>query len=199
MRLLGLPDALREFDLEPVEVAGWQIRGFEFAQAPLITLRHWTAGGRIGRAPSLGICTNGRSDLPGPLCQVLQERTGGTGFDRVYVIASGRANHAGVGAWGGVTSGNQRGTGNEIEWSGPGEAFPGNREETSERIAAALLSLGQSQDGQYFCEHREYALPAGRKVDTNLYGSKGRFNVHQLLHPPEQVEINRGALVAAIL
>lgn len=185
MRLLGIPDALRRFGLEPVEVAGWKTRGYEFSNKPIITLRHWTAGPKTGKAPSLGICTNGRSDLPGPLCQVLQERSGRSGLDRVYVVASGRANHAGRGIWAGVESGNSRGTGNEIEWSGPGEAFPGNRKETSERVAAALLSLSQAQEGKYACEHREYATPAGRKIDTNLSGAELRLRAQQLLTPPK--------------
>jgi hypothetical protein len=185
MRLLGLPDALRKYGLEVVEVAGWKTRGAEFDGKPIITLRHWTAGPKVGKAPSLGVVTNGRSDLRGPLCQVLQERTGRTGLDRVYVVASGVANHAGTGVWQGVNSGNRDGTGNEIEWSGPGEAFPSNRRETSERVAAALLSLSGDPNGKYACEHREYATPPGRKVDTNLDGGVLRANVQKLLHPPK--------------
>jgi hypothetical protein len=185
VRLLGLPDALREFDLEPVLSAGWETRGLEFDDDPIITLRHWTAGAITGKSPSLRIVTFGRPDLKGPLATVLQERTGGSGLDRVHVIASGRANHAGEGSWQGVTSGNRRGTGNEIEWAGPHEAFPVNRIETSERIAAALLSLSKYQDGKHACEHREYALPPGRKIDTNLNGDTFRLRVHELLHPPE--------------
>lgn len=184
MRLDGIPDALRAFGLEPVLVAGWETRGRPFDARPKIHLRHWTAGSTAGKAPSLAICTNGRHDLPGPLCQVLQERSGGPGLDRVYVIASGVANHAGAGQWEDVTSGNRAGTGNEIEWSGPGETFAPYRKETSERVAAALLSLAATPDGRYACEHREYALPAGRKIDTNLGGPELRLRVQQLLAEP---------------
>lgn len=184
MRLLGIPDALRKFGLEPIEVAGWKTRGLEFVEKPTITLRHWTAGPTTGKAPSLSVCTNGRPDLPGPLCQVLQERTGGENLDRVYVVASGRANHAGEGRWESITSGNRYGTGNEIEWSGPNEAFSVKRRETSERVAAALLSLSKTLDGKYACEHREYALPPGRKIDTNLNAPAFRLAVNKLLHPP---------------
>lgn len=183
-RLLGIPDALRAFGIEPVLVAGWQTRGLAFDVKPTIHLRHWTAGSPLGKAGSLSIVTYGRSDLPGPLCQVLQERTGGPGLDRAYVVASGRANHAGTGAWAGITSGNRYGTGNEIEWSGPGEAFSARRKESSERIAAALLSISANPKGAHACEHREYALPEGRKVDTNLSGSEFRRNVQALLTPP---------------
>ena len=201
-RLLGIPDALRDVGLEPVEVAGWRTRGYEFDEEPIIHLRHWTAGPRTGKAPSLRLVTIGRPDLPGPLCQVLQERTGGTGLDRVYVVASGRANHAGVGGWAEVTSGNRRGTGNEIEWSGTTEPFDGRRKETSERVAAALLSLGPDPKGLRACEHREYAYPIGRKIDTNLSGPEFRLRVQQILNQGDDevvTEADRKAIAREVV
>ena len=188
MRLLGLPDALRDFGVEPVLVAGWETRGNEFDQTPRLHLRHWTAGPTKGRIPSLRTVTLGRPDLPGPLAQVLQSRESSTGLDKAYVIASGIANHAGAGSWpkgdGAFTSGNRQGTGNEIEWSGPGESFGSNRIETSERIAAAFQSLHPNPWGSFCCEHREYAEPAGRKIDTNLNGNTFRVRVQTLLTKP---------------
>jgi hypothetical protein len=182
LRLSSLPDALRAQGIEPVLVAGWEARGLAFDAKPTITLRHWTAGPKVGKAPSLGTVTNGRSDLPGPLCQVLQERTGGAGLDRAYVVASGRANHAGTGTWAGVNSGNRMGTGLEIEWSGdPTEDFNARRIESSVRIVTALQTLSSAPAGKWCCEHREYATPAGRKVDTNLPGDVLRTSVQARL------------------
>lgn len=181
MRLLDLPDALRDQGVEPVVLDGFQSRGLEFDGKPTITLRHWTAGPSTGKAPSLRTVVEGRSDLPGPLCQVLQERTGGPRLDRAFCVASGRANHAGVGEWAGITSGNRHGTGLEIEWSGPSEAFPANRNETADRIIAALQSLSARPSGANCCDHREYALPAGRKQDTNLDSTSMRTRVDRLL------------------
>jgi hypothetical protein len=180
-RATDLPDALRDQGVEPVLVAGYLTRGVPFAEVPRISLEHWTAGPATGRAPSLQTVTNGRSDLPGPLCAVLQERTGGPGLDRAYVVATGVANHAGEGVWAGITSGNRRGLGNEVEWSGPGEDFPGNRYETSVRILAAFQSLHPTPAGLWVCNHREYALPRGRKIDTNLDGPSLRADVQSLL------------------
>jgi hypothetical protein len=117
--------------------------------------------------------TYGRPDLPYNLCQVLQSREGGTKPDKAYCVSSGRAVHAGEGIWAGVSSGNTNGTGNEIEWSGPTEPFPGNRRETAIRIACAHLKLQRSQ-ARYACNHREYAKPDGRKIDTNLDGTRLR-------------------------
>jgi hypothetical protein len=48
--------------------------------------------------PSLGIITNGRPDLPGPLAQLCLGRDG-----TMYVVAAGRCNHAGTGNWQGFT------------------------------------------------------------------------------------------------
>lgn len=183
MRVLELPDMLRKYGVEPVLVAGWQTRGNEFPARPQGALRHWTAGPTTGRTPSLGVVTNGRSDLPGPLCAVLQSREP-TGRDKAYVVASGKANHAGNGTWNGI-SGNYKLLGLEIEWAGPREAFSAARKDVSERIMAALLDCTTGTDSNV-AEHREYATPAGRKVDTNLSGDELRRRMSELRHslPP---------------
>lgn len=143
MRLLELPDALRDRGVTFRLVAGCEKRGADFPSRPRAVLMHWTAGPRTGLAPSLNVVTFGRSDLPGPLCQVLQSREkDGNGLDIAYVVALGIANHAGKGSWRGI-SGNSRSTGLEIEWAGPTEPFHnvGRRRETSVRILRALLDV----------------------------------------------------------
>lgn len=184
MRLLELPDALREMGVEPVLVAGWERRGVPYEAKPVLTLRHHTAGPMSGRVPSLGTVTNGRPDLPYNLCTVLQSREGGGGLDKAYVVSSGVAIHAGAGEWAGRTSGNRGGTGLEVEHSGRlEEPWPANRVETSERIVAACQMLSADPAGKWCCEHREFALPRGRKPDTRLSGSVLRANVDLLLDP----------------
>jgi hypothetical protein len=77
-----------------VYVDGWEKRGAPVMQ-PIANLWHWTAAKASLQipAPCLNICTNGRAGIPGPLCHAL------IGYDgKIYIIASGRANHAGVGA-----------------------------------------------------------------------------------------------------
>lgn len=179
LRVLELPDTLRKYGVEPVLVAGWAARGNEFPTRPDGALRHWTVGSLREGIPSLGILTNGRSDLPGPLCQVGQERAEASKFDRAYVIASGKANHAGDGVLNGIT-GNYKLLGLEIEWTGPNEAFSGRRKDVSERIMRALLDCCTGTNDNDVGEHREYARPAGRKVDTNLSGDELRRRMTEL-------------------
>lgn len=76
-----------------VFVPGWATRG-SAVMNPTANLWHWTAGKPSASrpSPSLNICVNGRSGIPGPLCHGLIDLNG-----VLHVIASGRANHAGVG------------------------------------------------------------------------------------------------------
>lgn len=98
MKLGNLAANLRKYGLTVVEVDGWQNRGYanQDLQAIAGVLWHHTATPRSNYtrsdAPTLGLLVNGRSDLPGPLCQIGLGRTG-----IVYVIAAGVGNHAGVG------------------------------------------------------------------------------------------------------
>lgn len=72
---------------------GWLGRGRPRAFRPTGVLMHHTGFRATGSdpAPALETVLNGRSDLPGPLCHVLIDRSG-----VCHVLASGRTNHAGV-------------------------------------------------------------------------------------------------------
>jgi hypothetical protein len=157
MRDLGIADRLRAAGLAVVEVDGWRERGKDSA-AFAGGVDHHTAGSNNGNAPSLEICTNGRSDLPGPLCNTLQ------GFDGTqYVIASGTANHAGSGSWHGL-SGNSSVYGMERENDGYSAARPGQHD-LAARAWRAILHGGPRGNisAGMLCGHREWA--PGRKPD----------------------------------
>lgn len=112
----------------------------------------------------MNTCIYGRAgEVPGPLCNVLQGRDPVDPMhDPVYVIAAGRANHAGTGGWRGLV-GNSSVHGLEVEHPGTG-AVPRDRLEVSARIHAAFLEApGSSRDARYTCQHKEWA-PA-RKID----------------------------------
>lgn len=157
----GLADRIRAKGVRTIEVGGWRTRGSTTYQ-PLGALHHHTAGSALGTVPSLTICIYGRSDLAGPLCQVLQSRD--PVDDIAYVIAAGRANHAGVGYWWGLDSNSELG-GLEVEHVGT-TTVPERRLETSCRILAALIEApGSPRSAGYVAEHFEYALPKGRKID----------------------------------
>lgn len=64
MRDTLIASKLRGAGLKVVEVAGWQNRGSDNFN-PKGFVWHHTAGPAKGNAPSLAICTNGRSGLPG--------------------------------------------------------------------------------------------------------------------------------------
>lgn len=72
---------------------GWNTRGAP-VMSPIGQFCHWTAGRPTAKnpAPSLSICINGRTGIPGPLCNCMIDYNG-----VIHVISSGRANHAGTG------------------------------------------------------------------------------------------------------
>jgi hypothetical protein len=158
-RLLWLPDKLRAYGLTVVEQPGWRTRGNPFPRRPIVAIGHHTATSAQapGDLPTLRILRDGRSDLPGPLCQVAVARSG-----VVHVIASGKANHAGRGRWGGVETSSLT-VGCEVEHPGTGPWRPAQLA-AFDRVMAALLD-GLGQGASKYCGHREWALPAGRKVD----------------------------------
>lgn len=86
--------SLRAAGLKVIEVDGWQTRGRpsstgEF-NAKGVLCHHTATGPTTSNAAVVNLLVKGRSDLPGPLCNFGLRRDG-----TVYVIASGRANHAG--------------------------------------------------------------------------------------------------------
>lgn len=184
MRDLDLPRRLRLMGVAVEVVAGFDSRGSSTYE-PIGAVNHHTASAPgTAIAPSLGVVINGRPDVPGPLCNVLQDRR-----DVARCVASGRANHGGRGSWRG-RSGNSRFFGLEIEYAGTeAEAFPAKRLDAAARIQAAA-ALGR-YDASMVCQHFEYAEPAGRKIDLRraALGSTGpdgfRDRVQWYIdHPP---------------
>jgi N-acetyl-anhydromuramyl-L-alanine amidase AmpD len=156
---LWLADAARAAGLKVAEQPGWKTRG----HGPMGTVKgcilHHTAGSKTGNMPSLGTVTNGRADLAGPLCNYGLGRDG-----TVYVVAAGRAYHAGAGSWHGVTAGNSELIGIEAENSGDGQPWPSVQLDAYVRLVAAILKQVNA-DPIMACAHREFALPKGRKID----------------------------------
>jgi N-acetyl-anhydromuramyl-L-alanine amidase AmpD len=137
---------------------------------------HHTATAAAGNMPTLGVLTRGRADLRGPLSQLGLGRDG-----TFYVIAAGRANHAGLGSWEGVTSGNSSFIGIEAENSGRREdPWPDVQIDAYRRGAAAILrQVGAGAN--MCCGHKEYALPRGRKPDPTFDMAAFRTAVADLL------------------
>ena len=152
----GIADRLRRAGLKVVEVAGWKDRGNSTFD-PDGSVDHHTAGARNGNVPSLAVCIYGRPDVPGPLCHVLIGRD-----NTCYVIAAGRANHAGTGGWSGI-SGNRNVYGIERENVGTtAEPWTAKQTEIAARAHAALIGR---RNPLLVCEHKEWA--PNRKVDAH--------------------------------
>lgn len=171
----GIADRLRGAGLKVVEVDGWQSRGANTLSARG-SIDHHTAGPAKGNAPSLNICIYGRHDLPGPLCNVLIARD-----NTCFVVASGRANHAGTGDWNGLR-GNSQVYGIERENTGYAtgtKAEPWRPDQTDTAAKAHAALIRGKADASMVCRHQEWTK---RKIDTHtLSGDELRRLVGQYL------------------
>lgn len=161
--LLWMPDALLRRGCKVAPKDGWQKRGrAEFGEFEGVMIHHTAATRSNLNAPSMGVVTDGRSDLPGPLCNLLQGRDG-----TFYVIAAGRANHAGKGSWHGITNGNSNTIGIECENDGLGEPWPEPQVQFLAMGVAGLLDY-RGLPTSMCMGHKEYCLPKGRKIDPSF-------------------------------
>lgn len=161
VRALDLADVLRAAGVPVVEVPGWQSRGAELSGIRGGVVHHTgTPQSSSGNYPTLGVVRDGRSGLPGPLSQL------GLGRDGTwYVIASGRANHAGSvhAAYSGTHS-NPWALGVEAEHPGGNAPWPAAQYASYVQGCAALAR----RYGITWLGHKEVAAPAGRKPDPNF-------------------------------
>jgi peptidoglycan hydrolase-like protein with peptidoglycan-binding domain len=174
--LTWLPDVLDGAGLKFAEQPGWRTRGRGDLVKVLGVMCHHTAGPAQGNMPSLQVLTNGRPDLPGPLCQLGLGRDG-----TFYVVAAGRANHAGRGNWKGVVTGNSSFIGIEAENTGKvDDPWPDVQVDAYLRGVAAILGkIGAPS--KMCCGHKEYALPPGRKPDPTFDMNDFRAKVDAIM------------------
>jgi peptidoglycan hydrolase-like protein with peptidoglycan-binding domain len=177
--LTWLPEVLERAGLKVAEQPGWRTRGRGDVGRVLGVMCHHTAGPAHGNMPSLHVITNGRPNLSGPLAQLGLGRDG-----TYYVVAAGRANHAGDGKWEKLTTGNSSFIGIEAEHTGrPEDPWPEVQMDAYRRGAAALLArIGAAPT--MCCGHKEYALPKGRKPDPTFDMGEFRANVALIMASP---------------
>ena len=176
-RLMWMPDVLSGAGLKVSLVDGWETRGHDGLGRILGVICHYTGTPDTRRnMPTLDLLVRGRSDLPGPLSQLGLGRDG-----TYYIIASGRANHAGRGEWNGITAGNTSLIGVEAENSGRrDDPWPAVQLDAYHRgVAAILREVGRTAAS--CCGHREYARPTGRKTDPNFEMDDFRQRVAAIL------------------
>ena len=196
MRDLAAPERDRSFGLVVQVLPGFESRGIPMSDDVWGSLNHHDASpASSGEKGGLNSITNGRPGLAGPLAQSLLGRGTGT----VFEVASGKANHGGVGSWKGK-SGNSHFFGIEMAYAGinsPFEPMPHHVIDAAARWhASRAKAFGYS--AEMVCQHFEYAEPHGRKVDllraalVGVGGVDGFRNLVQFYidHPPfEAVEI----------
>jgi len=165
--LVWLVRVLSDAGLKVSEVPGWLNRGHGDVGTIKGIICHHTAGSRNGNYPSLKVVTDGRPGLTGPLSQLGLGRDG-----TYYVIAAGRAHHAGAGSFDGVVTGNLSFIGIEAESVGhpvghpQHEPWPEVQLDAYHRgVAAILKHLGLPAAN--CIGHKEWALPKGRKPDPH--------------------------------
>ncbi len=183
--LIWLPAVLKNAGLKVAEVDGWETRGSRDVGETFGVICHHTAtpGKNNGNMPTLKTLINGRQGsgsteaLPGPLCQLGLGRDG-----TFYIVAAGRANHAGAGIWNGLTNGNSNFIGIEAENTGGPDDFPWpgiQMDAYRHGVAAILKYIGK---GAEFCAgHKEYALKKGRKSDPDFDMVAFRLSIAAIL------------------
>lgn len=161
MRVPWIADVLRGAGLAVVETPGWRGRGKEITSVDGVMVHHTASHPASTLATNLTVVTTGNAVAPGPIAQVMFWRDG-----VAYIIADGRANHAGAGGpWGGWLpegQGNHRLIGFECVNSGVGEPWATEMVVAMEIGSAAVLRyLGHDASRCLF--HHEYAPT--RKID----------------------------------
>lgn len=150
-----LADVLRAAGITVVEHGDWRNHYRPGSFAPFGVLWHHTAGSTTSASnphPSLNICINGRSDLPGPLCHALVDY-----FGVFHVISAGRANHAGTARASGpipAGDGNTMLVGWEIDYNGVSQSMSAAQYTQSLKATAAVLKQF-GRDASYARGHRE--------------------------------------------
>lgn len=179
--LTWLADDLRKEGCKVREYPGWRTRGRPAstgAFAPYGVLWHHT-GSRSSYsnpAPTLRMCVQGRSDLPGPLCQVV------IGYDGTcHVIAAGRANHAGrCSGFGPFSTGdaNWQLVGFEIDYDGTQPMSPQQKDAATRASAACLRRFGHGS--LYAARHAETSITG--KWDTGgVTGTQLRLMIRRYM------------------
>lgn len=182
-----LADAAKLTGYPVMEVAGWRSRGVGGAglASVEVVVCHHTAGPKTGEAPSLGVVRDGRPGLRGPLSQYVLGRSGA-----IYVVAAGKANHAGTSSWSGTDPDgrrfaysdlNSRSIGIEAEDDGDGR-WTAAQLDCYPRLVAALLHY-MRRPAIRAAAHREIA--PSRKIDpAGIDMPSFRADVARLLTDP---------------
>lgn len=182
-----LPQRLRAAGLKVVEIDGWRDRGRPSSTGgfnPVGVLAHHTATSKASSdAAVVRLLVAGRSDLPGPLCHFGLGRDG-----TVYVIAAGRANHAGVAKASGTVAagdGNELYIGIEAFNDGVGEVWPEGQLEAYALLCATLSKEITHNSVNTVRGHKETSVTG--KIDPTFNMDAFRARVAAKMAAPAKV------------
>lgn len=197
----NLPTILRSYGLKVVTVPGWKTRGRPVTVGefnPVGVLCHHTATSvSSSNAAVIRLLVDGRSDLPGPLAQLGLGRDG-----TVYIIASGRANHAGEAKPSGTVAGgdgNKLYVGIEAFNNGVNEDWPKVQMEAYVLLCAVLCVDITLNSEQTVRAHKETSVTG--KIDPhgivmNPFRDRVDSKIREIRHPKEIEKImTRGSRV----
>lgn len=186
--LTNLADVARDAGLKVVEVDGWKTRGRPASTGgfdPVGVLCHHTATSRSSSDEAVKrLLVVGRSDLPGPLCQLGLGRDG-----TVYVIAAGRANHAGKAKASGTVAagdGNALYIGIEAFNDGRGEPWPKAQYDAYVKLCAALCQHVTGNSAKTVRGHKEASVTG--KIDPTFNMDEFRGRVAAAMVPAKPAE-----------
>ena len=179
--LVWLPEVLTRAGLKVAEVPGWEDRGWRGDVGRIFgVICHHTGVNSRKNMPTLRSLINGRaaepglSAIPGPLAQLGLGRDG-----TFFIVAAGRANHAGTGKFRTITNGNSNLIGIEAENTGQANDLPWptvQMDAYQRGVAAILKHIGQ---GPEFCiGHKEWTT---RKDDPTFAMDEFRSRVAAIL------------------
>lgn len=178
------PKILRSYGLKVVVVPGWRLRGRPASTgnlSPVGVLCHHTATAATSLVASvLRLLVVGRSDLPGPLAQFGLGRDG-----TVYLIAAGRANHAGEAKSSGTVA---AGDGNALYWgieafnNGLGEPYPAAQYNAYTLLCAVLSVRFTKNTANTVRGHKETSVTGkiDPRFDMNFFRSKVAAKMSEL-------------------
>lgn len=169
-RHTGVVEALRDHHLAVGFCPGWETRGSSVFWPQGHVCHHDAIAARWSTPP--GMLISGRPDLAGPLCNTALEADG-----TVWMVAAGRANHAGTGGWRGLV-GNSTVWGTEAQNAGTGQVWPQEQIDAYVRLSAALAEFfGFSSE--MVCRHAEWT---SRKIDPWGPWADGNRWEHHMSH-----------------
>lgn len=204
-RATWLARAMADTGLPMFVVPGWETRGADTFNPRGGVVHHDGFRSTVTTSTAISVLTRGRSDLPGPLCHIWldddNENTPQAGDPCIYVVAAGRANHAGPGGWNGL-SGNSTVWGIEARNSGgPNDPWTPAMQDAYHRVCAALAHHA-GHGPEMIAGHKEWA-PRRKPDPSYLNMSEFRASVKALLGaasspvlpPPAVVDDQAGRLL----